>query len=738
MQGSSIHRHRPEVVWTTSDNDSMPHPDTFIGSQVELGADQRREELPSAAGQSGRSFYFDDEGLPDEHIEARESIPNEELARCQTTWFVDSSESDAGEHASSEDESPMTQATSRSTSAADSAIDIDEAAVDTQKAETNPDNVRERCPDAVQPMPSVPEELDMDDVDATALVAVPAHRAHATIVLGRGKPPQVVPGQSPLVCGVCSEVFEQDNGELLSHLRDHLDTYRGEAYCKKCKIGFVHQADFDRHVLAARTIGHCGFPFDHQVPCNGHHAPDQDPLSKRLTEWDSFRLCVQLRDWERSQLLAYIASINDLVAARNARSSVCYSVEALLRRPSRTSLSSYAISMKTLGSAPADRTADGKLDIGGLSQRLRKMSLQKSGSQLKQTVKKASSIVQAGGLNRGLYEAACAGEVARIRQLVSAGADPTAVLGGRCVLSAAAHRAPAATVQELIDLGARVDGQDIVYGSALGSAAFVGNMETVTLLLAAGANPDQPGGKMGSPLSSAAAKGMLSIVEVLVRHGANVNTSGGENCTALISASRSGQLQVVKYLLAKGADPNGTFGTNTSPLCSAISRGYVGVATVLADGGADLNAHCNQHGTPVFTAVNAIAENRCGLEILHVLLDRKADVNQQDGHGFNALRLAASHADHRHMPSVVQLLIDNHAEVHGSGSRGSALHWAKKRKQHHIEKRFFLKAGEEEDANDDAYGRCIAVILMLRKEGATDELSPSGGPTTEELIARLF
>lgn len=123
-----------------------------------------------------------------------------------------------------------------------------------------------------------------------------------------------------------------------------------------------------------------------------------------------------------------------------------------------------------------------------------------------------------------LIEAAGAGKLEEVRQLVHSG----------------------------VDVDARVNGD----GTALIQAAKNGQLEMVDELLALGAQPDLHSRGDGNPLIAASYNGHLDIVERLIAAGADVNRVVSFDETPLINAARAGQLPTVKYLVEHGADVN--------------------------------------------------------------------------------------------------------------------------------------------------------------------------------------
>jgi bla regulator protein blaR1 len=125
-------------------------------------------------------------------------------------------------------------------------------------------------------------------------------------------------------------------------------------------------------------------------------------------------------------------------------------------------------------------------------------------------------------LDRELYEAAEAGDFEGVKEMLDAGANPSA----------------------------RIDGD----GNPLIGAARSGRSEITKLLLDHGADPNGIVEGDGSPLIQAAANGRLDQVQMLIDRGADVNLAveGDEN--PLMNAAEQGNLRVVQLLVEKGAD----------------------------------------------------------------------------------------------------------------------------------------------------------------------------------------
>jgi hypothetical protein len=202
----------------------------------------------------------------------------------------------------------------------------------------------------------------------------------------------------------------------------------------------------------------------------------------------------------------------------------------------------------------------------------------------------------AGALDKALYEAAEAGDVRDIEELLKSGARVNAVLeGDGTPLIGAARKGKLAAVTMLLDRGADPNVPVTGDGTALIAAAAGGHGSIVSLLLDRGADPNLGVPGDGNPLIMAASEGREEMVNLLLARGARLEdvVPGDEN--ALCKASEQGQLSTVKLLVNRGANINvriwvertrGREGEWRSPLIMARRGGHQAVVEFLLASGA--------------------------------------------------------------------------------------------------------------------------------------------------------
>nr|WP_251140668.1 ankyrin repeat domain-containing protein [Rhodoferax sp. U11-2br] len=167
----------------------------------------------------------------------------------------------------------------------------------------------------------------------------------------------------------------------------------------------------------------------------------------------------------------------------------------------------------------------------------------------------SDTLVQtASELDRALSKAAASGDVARIRQLIKAGAQVNAV--------------------------------DEWGNTALLMGAREGEMDSARALLRARADVDGRGGVM-TPLAAAALRGHTQMVQLLLRFGADVNAVGLNEQTALMNAVKLNRLGAAQALLKAGASTRATDRMGDNLLVVCITEGYPEMLSLLLDNGAD-------------------------------------------------------------------------------------------------------------------------------------------------------
>ena len=89
---------------------------------------------------------------------------------------------------------------------------------------------------------------------------------------------------------------------------------------------------------------------------------------------------------------------------------------------------------------------------------------------------------------------------------------------------------------------------------------------------------------------SAGSEGSTDVVALLLDAGADPHLTQEDGSTALHVAAKRGNVRIAKLLMEKGANPNATYTNGLPPLIDASIQGNTRMVDALIDGGADINA----------------------------------------------------------------------------------------------------------------------------------------------------
>jgi hypothetical protein len=150
-----------------------------------------------------------------------------------------------------------------------------------------------------------------------------------------------------------------------------------------------------------------------------------------------------------------------------------------------------------------------------------------------------------------LIRAAWQGNTASVQQLLDKGAktESTDAKQGRTPLSFASLGGHVAIVRLLLDNGAKIEAKDNNSQTPLSWAAWGGDEATLRLLIDRGAKIESKDKKQSrTPLSFAAWGGREAAVRVLIDHGAEIEVKDSDGRTPAWWANRGGHMPVVRLL----------------------------------------------------------------------------------------------------------------------------------------------------------------------------------------------
>jgi ankyrin repeat protein len=272
-------------------------------------------------------------------------------------------------------------------------------------------------------------------------------------------------------------------------------------------------------------------------------------------------------------------------------------------------------------------------------------------------------------------------------------------------LADAAMRRDVAAVRNLI--GQRVDtnapGQDGT--PALHWAVRVDDVATAKLLLGAGAQATLANRYGLTPLSIAAANGSAAMIGVLLDAGADANAPDPAGDTPLMNAARVGSVDAVTLLLDRGATINATDATyQQTALMVAVRENHPDIVKLMIARGGSVNARTRIGRAPQWILPNSVpgfghgigivrgglpargsrapipggmtpllyAARDGRMDIVRMLLDAGADINQRDGNEIPSLIIAITN----NHPDVARFLIDRGADIKAVDWYGRTPLWA--------------------------------------------------------------
>jgi len=174
-----------------------------------------------------------------------------------------------------------------------------------------------------------------------------------------------------------------------------------------------------------------------------------------------------------------------------------------------------------------------------------------------------------------LIPASAAGDIAKVRELIAAGADVNVrAVGGRTPLIEAAYAGNSEIAKLLLDAGANIGLKKDDGESALSFAQSGNHAQIVQMILGV------------EQLMVASGRGDQARVKQLLDQGVSVNACGFDGRTALMEAAYGGHTDIVKALLAAAANVTPRKGDGATALSLAEGGGYTEIVALLRSAGA--------------------------------------------------------------------------------------------------------------------------------------------------------
>ena len=347
-------------------------------------------------------------------------------------------------------------------------------------------------------------------------------------------------------------------------------------------------------------------------------------------------------------------------------------------------------------------------------------------------------------INVAFLNAAAEGRLEALRMLLKRGADKG--LGGEALIETASYYPPGEGEREadmndvirfLLKLGVDVNTKGRVgRRTALLSAVNEGHgILIVQTLLNAGAdvNAKDEDGWTTLLMEASTKESRAPIMQTLLAAGADVNAkctscSSFHGWTALMMAARDADLKpIVDILLARDGDPNLTNDEGKTSLLIAMNPGGMDTVHALLDRGANVNAKDENGTTALMEAQKRSHYYHDTVEMSRLLLERHADVNAKDNNDFTALIWAGMYGQAKGIGALLDAGADLHARnVNGRTALMLAIREGAIEAVHTL-----LRKGakvNDEDANgktplnyaeEDLEGKAqIEMMRILKKAGA--------------------
>jgi len=236
-----------------------------------------------------------------------------------------------------------------------------------------------------------------------------------------------------------------------------------------------------------------------------------------------------------------------------------------------------------------------------------------------------------------LVNAARAGDITKMRELLEEGADIQETVVGNTALHYAVFYSHINAVQFLVEeAGANINAQNLSGQTPLNWAVERSNMELTSLLLEYGADTDIMDKTGSTALHKAAGAGNFEIVKLLVEKGAAIDVSTKDTAqTALSEASANGKTEVVKFLLENGANPGLKNNQGKTSLQRAAAKNHLETVTVLIDHGSNVNDVDTSGRSALLWAAFSGHE-----ALVALLLQKGADPTLKDKMNITAVTLA--------------------------------------------------------------------------------------------------
>jgi ankyrin repeat protein len=236
------------------------------------------------------------------------------------------------------------------------------------------------------------------------------------------------------------------------------------------------------------------------------------------------------------------------------------------------------------------------------------------------------------GARESLHDVVAAGDVDKVKQLISQGADINAKDGrrGQAALHLAVLTGRKDIVELLIASGADINAKSNTWDTTpLVAAVRAGQEDIAKVLIAKGADVNARALGDYTALHWAACNraqmtGVTEIMGLLLAGGADIEARQEHGATPLACATYDGNTETTRFLIEHSANIEAKLNDGeTTPLLRAVSQEYVETAKLLLDKGA--NIHATWRGLSAIQVAmlgDRLSNRRSDKEMVELLIDR--------------------------------------------------------------------------------------------------------------------
>ena len=233
-----------------------------------------------------------------------------------------------------------------------------------------------------------------------------------------------------------------------------------------------------------------------------------------------------------------------------------------------------------------------------------------------------------------ILDATVANDMSKVKKLVKRGNSVNVKNAiGQTPLIVASTKGSLEIAAFLIDNGADLNAQDdLLEEGAIHLALRADNQRMLQLLLSKGADPNLTGDSKKTPLLYAIDRQNVDFIKLLLRFEADPNIADKVGIRPLWKSLMLNNAELVSLLLENGAEIKA--GENAD-IFDAVFQCDLEIVDLMIQHGADVNQTSSRYGNPLCMAVK-----RKNIEVMKYLLKMGADVTVRDHEGKTALDIA--------------------------------------------------------------------------------------------------